>query len=268
MGTGYGLILAISIILNIFLYLKNRKIKKEEIVEIQKVKEENKFNNVSSVTVKEIMTPRTSIYAIDKKTTLKENLKEIIEQGFSRIPIYNETIDDICGILYTKDILGANLNRKVEAYIKKAIYVPETMNISKLFEEFRLKQNHMAIIIDEYGCTAGIVTIEDILEEFVGEIRDEYDIETDNIVKISENIYDILGETTVDEIDEQIKVNIPLSEEYETISGFVQYKLGKVAEENDQLKEQNYIIKIMKVENKRIIKLRMILLKVEGEENE
>ena len=212
--------------------------------------------------------PRTSIYAIDKKTTLKENLKEIIEQGFSRIPIYNETIDDICGILYTKDILGANLNRKVEAYIKKAIYVPETMNISKLFEEFRLKQNHMAIIIDEYGCTAGIVTIEDILEEFVGEIRDEYDIETDNIVKISENIYDILGETTVDEIDEQIKVNIPLSEEYETISGFVQYKLGKVAEENDQLKEQNYIIKIMKVENKRIIKLRMILLKVEGEENE
>ena len=214
------------------------------------------------------MTPRTSIYAIDKKTTLKENLKEIIEQGFSRIPIYNETIDDICGILYTKDILGANLNRKVEAYIKKAIYVPETMNISKLFEEFRLKQNHMAIIIDEYGCTAGIVTIEDILEEFVGEIRDEYDIETDNIVKISENIYDILGETTVDEIDEQIKVNIPLSEEYETISGFVQYKLGKVAEENDQLKEQNYIIKIMKVENKRIIKLRMILLKVEGEENE
>lgn len=214
------------------------------------------------------MTPRTSIYAIDKKTTLKENLKEIIEQGFSRIPIYNETIDDICGILYTKDILGANLNRKVEAYIKKAIYVPETMNISKLFEEFRLKQNHMAIIIDEYGCTAGIVTIEDILEEFVGEIRDEYDIETDNIVKVSENIYDILGETTVDEIDEQIKVNIPLSEEYETISGFVQYKLGKVAEENDQLKEQNYIIKIMKVENKRIIKLRMILLKVEGEENE
>lgn len=142
------------------------------------------------------------------------------------------------------------------------------MNISKLFEEFRLKQNHMAIIIDEYGCTAGIVTIEDILEEFVGEIRDEYDIETDNIVKVSESIYDILGETTVDEIDEQIKVNIPLSEEYETISGFVQYKLGKVAEENDQLKEQNYIIKIMKVENKRIIKLRMILLKVEGEENE
>lgn len=118
------------------------------------------------------------------------------------------------------------------------MYVPETMNIFKLFDDFRNKQNHMAIIIDEYGGTSGIVTIEDILEEYVGEIRDEYDTETDNIVRISENIFDVLGETTVDEIDEEIEINIPLSDEYETISGYVQYKLGKVAKENDQVTEK------------------------------
>ena len=126
----------------------------------------------------------------------------------------------------------------------------------------------MAIIIDEYGGTSGIVTIEDILEEFVGDIRDEYDVEADSIVKISDNIYDVLGETTVDEIDEEINISIPLSEEYETISGFVQYKLGQVAKENDQVTLDKYIIKVMSVENKRIVKVRIILLDEEGEKDD
>lgn len=267
MGTfGLIIVLVISIIFNIYFYINLKNIKKEE--QIEKKEEEEKELKVNSVTVKEIMTPRTSIYALDKDQILKDNLDEIIEQGFSRIPVYNESIDNICGILYLKDILNADLDQKIEKYIRQAMYVTETMNIFKLFDDFRNKQNHMAIIIDEYGGTSGIVTIEDILEEYVGEIRDEYDTETDNIVRISENIFDVLGETTVDEIDEEIEINIPLSDEYETISGYVQYKLGKVAKENDQVTEKSYIIKVMSVENKRIIKVRIITLNEEGEDHD
>ena len=246
MGTfGLIIVLVISIIFNIYFYINLKNIKKEE--QIEKKEEEEKELKVNSVTVKEIMTPRTSIYALDKDQILKDN---------------------ICGILYLKDILNADLDQKIEKYIRQAMYVPETMNIFKLFDDFRNKQNHMAIIIDEYGGTSGIVTIEDILEEYVGEIRDEYDTETDNIVRISENIFDVLGETTVDEIDEEIEINIPLSDEYETISGYVQYKLGKVAKENDQVTEKSYIIKVMSVENKRIIKVRIITLNEEGEDHD
>ena len=269
MEIGIGLILAISVLLNIYLIVT--RIKQEKTVSILEEKEEKtEESNVelSSSTVKEIMTPRTSIYALDKDQTLEENIDEIIEQGFSRIPVYKESIDDIRGILYLKDIINVDNKQKIEKYMRKAMYVPETMNISKLFEDFRIKQNHMAIIIDEYGGTSGIVTIEDILEEFVGDIRDEYDVEADSIVKISDNIYDVLGETTVDEIDEEINISIPLSEEYETISGFVQYKLGQVAKENDQVTLDKYIIKVMSVENKRIVKVRIILLDEEGEKDD
>lgn len=262
MGTIIGLIvvLIISIAFNIFFYFNFKNI--EKIEEDLDKEEELKIN---SVTVKEIMTPRTSIYALDKNEVLKDNLDEIVEQGFSRIPVYDESIDNICGILYIKDILKVDINQKVEKYMRKAMYVPETKNIYKLFDEFRNKQNHMAIIIDEYGGTSGIVTIEDILEEYVGEIRDEYDVEVDNIVKIAENIYDILGETTVDEIDEELDIDIPISEEYETISGYVQYMLGKVAVENDQVTDSNFIVKVMSVENKRITKVRLIITLEEGE---
>ncbi len=250
MEIGIGLILSISVILNIYLIVT--RIKQEKTVSILEEKEEKtEESNVklSSSTVKEIMTPRTSIYALDKDQTLEENIDEIIEQGFSRIPVYKESIDDIRGILYLKDIINVDNKQKIEKYMRKAMYVPETMNISKLFEDFRIKQNHMA-------------------KEFVGDIRDEYDVEADSIVKISDNIYDVLGETTVDEIDEEINISIPLSEEYETISGFVQYKLGQVAKENDQVTLDKYIIKVMSVENKRIVKVRIILLDEEGEKDD
>lgn len=275
MYTRLSLILLIIIIIIdkiiIMLLIKELRLQRlhnqEAIKEIEEKEKEER--NYIETTVKEVMTPRTSIFALNIEETIAQNLDEIVEQGFSRIPLYSDSIDNIVGILYVKDILKVDKNQKLGSLSRKAIYVPESMRISKMFEEFKLKQSHLAIIIDEYGGTSGIVTIEDILEETFGEIRDEYDVEVDSIVKISDSLYDIVGDTLVEEINEQLDVNLPVSDEYDTISGFVQYKLGKVAEKDDQVKDTGYVIKVIQVENKRIEKIRLVItsLKEENYEN-
>ncbi|WP_197407597.1 hemolysin family protein [Oceanivirga salmonicida] len=247
----------------------------KKLMEINESSNEEDIKNMKNdmvefidTTVKEIMTPRTSIFALEMNEKLIDVLDEIIAQGFSRIPIYEENIDNIKGILYIKDILNADTNEKISNYVKKAFYVPETKMIYKLLEEFKTNQKHIAIIIDEYGGTAGLVSIEDILEEIVGEIRDEYDIEEDKIKKIADNIFEIQGETLVEEINDEIDIMLPVSEEYDTISGYVQYNLGKVAKVNDQINEKKYIIRVLESENKRIKKVKIILLNLGGNANE
>ncbi len=124
----------------------------------------------------------------------------------------------------------------------------------------------MAIIIDEYGGTLGIITIEDLLEEIVGEIRDEFDQEEESIQQIRETIYDIKGDTLIEELNDKVSMNIPISEEYDTVSGYVQDKLGKVAEVSDQVKGNGFILKVMDVNNKRIEKIRVIITENNNEE--
>jgi membrane protein len=123
----------------------------------------------------------------------------------------------------------------------------------------------MAIIIDEYGGTLGIVTIEDLLEEIVGEIRDEFDQEEENIQQIKETIYDIKGDTVIEELNEELETDIPISEEYDTVSGYVQDELGKVAEVGDQVKGNGFILKVMEVDNKRIEKIRVVITEKNNE---
>ena len=222
----------------------------------------------SDTTVREILTPRTAVFALEAEKTLGEVWQDIIEQGFSRIPIYDEQIDNIIGILYLKDLIKydrVNDSRiTVKELIREAYYVPATKTLVELLEEFRNKQNHMAIILDEYGGTLGIITIEDLLEEIVGEIRDEFDQEEENIQQIKETLYDIKGETGIEDLNEEIGIDIPLSEEYETVAGFIQSELGRVAELNDQIKKDNYILKVLEIDNKRIDKVRVILPKDKG----
>ena len=124
----------------------------------------------------------------------------------------------------------------------------------------------MAIIIDEYGGTLGIITIEDLLEEIVGEIRDEFDQEEESIQQIRETIYDIKGDTLIEELNDEVSIDIPISEEYDTVSGYVQDKLGKVAEVSDQVKGNGFILKVMDVNNKRIEKIRVIVTENNNEE--
>lgn len=232
-------------------------------VEVEEKEMIHSIFNFTDTTVKEIMTPRTSIIAFDKDEILDNVWNDIIEHEFSRIPIFNESIDDIIGILYTKDLLKYTKNYaaniKLESLCKPVAYVPETKHLTDMLEYFRREQLHMAIIIDEYGGTLGLITIEDLLEEIVGEIRDEYDIEEEKISTKGEDIYEILGETLVEEINEELGIDIELSEEYDTISGYIQYKLGKVANIDDKVTTEGYIIQVLKVDNNKIEKIKLVI---------
>ena len=226
----------------------------------------------SDTTVKEIMTPRRAVFALDMERTLGEVWDEIVEQGFSRIPVYNENIDRIAGIAHIKDLLKyrkvENSNLKMKELMKEAYFVPVTKTLVELLEEFKRKQTHMAVIIDEYGGTLGIVTIEDLLEEIVGEIRDEFDQEEESIQQIRETLFDIKGDTLTEELNEELDINIPLSEEYDTVAGYIQDKLGKVAETGNQVKGEGYILKVMEVDNKRIEKIRVVITEKNSEEKD
>lgn len=218
----------------------------------------------SNTTVREVLTPRIMVFALDMNRNLGEVWEEIINQGFSRIPVYDGKIDRIVGILHTKDLLKydriRDKNIKLKDLIKDVLFVPVTKNLVEMLEEFKKKRTHIAVIIDEYGGTEGIVTIEDLIEEIVGEIQDEFDQEEDIFQKIGEKVFDIRGDIAVEEINEEFNINIPLSEEYDTISGYVYFELGKVAKVSDQVRGNNFILKIMEMDNKRIEKIRVIIL--------
>ena len=224
----------------------------------------------SETTVKEILTPRRDVFALEAESKIDDVWNEILDQGFTRIPIYTETIDKIVGTVHMKDLLRYDKktgeNPPIKDFMKEAYFVPITKPLVELLEEFKLKQLHMAIVIDEYGGTQGIVTIEDLLEEIVGEIRDEFDQEEENIQQIREKIFDIKGDTPIEEVNDKLEIEIPLSEEYDTISGYIQDKLGKVADVFDQVKGDNFVLKVTDVDNKRVERVRAVIIEQEKEE--
>ena len=224
----------------------------------------------TDTTVGEILTPRITVFALEMEKTLEEVWDEIIEQGFSRIPIYDKTIDKIIGILHTKELLKYDRQKdgkvRLKELTKKAFFIPTTKTLVEVLEDFKRKRTHIAIIVDEYGGTEGIVTIEDVIEEIVGEIQDEFDQEDEVIQQIGEKVYDIRSDISIEEVNDEFEIDIPLSEEYDTISGYIQDELGKVAEEGDQVRGTNFILKVMEVDNKRIEKIRVIIMEKDKEQ--
>lgn len=224
----------------------------------------------TDTTVGEILTPRITVFALEMEKTLEEVWDEIIEQGFSRIPIYDKTIDKIIGILHTKELLKYDRQKDGKVMLKeltkKAFFIPTTKTLVEVLEDFKRKRTHIAIIVDEYGGTEGIVTIEDVIEEIVGEIQDEFDQEDEVIQQIGEKVYDIRSDISIEEVNDEFEIDIPLSEEYDTISGYIQDELGKVAEEGDQVRGTNFILKVMEVDNKRIEKIRVIIMEKDKEQ--
>ena len=203
------------------------------------------------------MTHRTDIFAVDVTADIIEELNDLDEYKYSRIPVYEETIDNIIGVLYVKDLLKAFATRKqikIKSLIRDAYFVPKSKPINEIFKDLQINQKHIAIVIDEYGGTAGLITMEDILEELVGNIFDEYDDEKNDYEKIDDNTYLINGSVSLHELEKILDVEIPEGD-YETLSGYLLELLGKLPEdENDTIIETDEVTyKIEEYEDKRIM---------------
>lgn len=227
--------------------------------------EREMINNVfefNDKTASEIMVPRKEVYALDMNLSISKVIEEISDNEdfrYSRIPVYDETIDEIKGIVYIKDILLSTKNKsvKVKNLVKEAYYIPETKPLNELFEDLRKNRKQIAIVVDEYGGTAGIVTMEDILEEIVGEIYDEYDLVENNIEKVDENTYVLNGSVSVGDVEKALDIEIPEGD-YETISGYLIEELGRIPDEKEKpvIETDEVIYKIEDVKDKRIIKIK------------
>jgi len=213
-------------------------------------------------TVKEVMVPRMDMVCVEKDTPIEEILNLVKEKGHSRIPIYSEKIDNIVGILFVKDLLPyMNGEKEIPGLldlVRKTYFVPESKMIDELMREFQRERIHMAIVVDEYGGTAGLVTLEDVLEEIVGEIRDEYDKETPLIRQVEENVWLIEGKIDIEDINESLDLNISTEEDYESLGGLIFSLLGRIPQEKEEVQYQNYRMIIEKVHRQRIKKVRMI----------
>lgn len=240
--------------------LKQRKMEgvvdEEEQLMIENVLE------LSETTAAEIMTPRTDIVAVEVNSNLKNVLETITSAGHSRVPVYEENIDKIVGLIYAKDLLGDigqnkadfNLSEK----IRQAYFVPETKFIRELLHEFQNQKLHIAIVLDEYGGTAGIVTLEDIIEELVGEITDEYEKKPPEPIKqIDENTIEVDARTYVDDLNNSFGLNIPEDEDYDTIGGFVLSHLGYIPKTGASFDYENLKFSICSAEARRIKVIRI-----------
>ncbi len=236
--------------------------------------EKELINNVfefNDIVASEIMTHRTDMYAIEINQDLYELLDEIDEYKYSRIPVYSESIDNIEGILFLKDILKLVSTRKeikIADIMREAYFVPETKPIDEIFEELQANKMQMAIVVDEYGGTAGVLTMEDILEELVGNIFDEYDDIEFEYKKLDDNTYLIDGSVSLYELKKILDVEIPEGD-YETLSGYLIEKLGRLPEEGEYpiIEDDKLTYKIQEFEDKRIRWVKVCKNKQEINEN-
>lgn len=210
---------------------------------------------------KQIMVPRQNITSIDFADDLNEIINKIMESGYSRIPVYENSIDNIIGVFYTKEIIREFVKRKgilshedLRELMRESFFVVGSKKISDLLKIFQQKKQHLAIVIDEFGGTEGIITLEDILEELVGEIQDEEDDEEKLVDKVGENIFWVKATQPLDEINESLPKKLTVSEEseYNTLAGFILHALEDIPEENQEFDLENYHFKILKMNNKSV----------------
>jgi putative hemolysin len=234
----------------------------EESGVLENIEKEMIFNifDFADLQIKDVMVQRVDISAIDSEATYDEVMDEIKSKQFSRIPVYSETIDNIIGIINVKDFVMVENIREdfsIDKYMREAYYTFEFKKIIEVFKEMKKTRNHIAIVLDEYGGTVGLVTIEDLLEEIVGEIEDEYDTENNSIKFIKDNEYIVDGSTRIHDIAELLNVNIDL-EEFDSVGGLMIGKLGRIPEEKEKTEINNITFIAEEVEKNRIKKIRLI----------
>jgi putative hemolysin len=208
--------------------------------------------------VREVMTPRPDMVAIQGGATLEELRALFREQEYSRIPVYGENLDNILGIVYVKDLIqlppGGDTT-PIETLVRPALVVPETKRVPELLREFQRNQQQIAIVVDEYGGTAGLVTIEDLLEEIVGEIRDEYDVETEPFVEEGEGVFVFSGKVNIDDVSERLGVSIE-PDGFETVGGYVLTRVGRVPSPGETFELDGLLVEVLEAERRRIHKVR------------
>ena len=218
---------------------------------------------LSEVTAREVMVPRIDVVAIPAEARIEAAVELIVATGHSRVPIYEGSIDNVIGIVYAKDILkhlrSGRLEDMVRPLARPAHFVPEAKKVDELLQELQQRRVHMAIVVDEYGGTAGIITIEDLLEEIVGEIRDEYDQAEETWVEridAHEAIMD--ARTSIREVNEVMNLDLP-AEASDTLGGLVYDLLGKVPVKGDEVRVDGSLIQVMSTEGRRIGKVRLVV---------
>ncbi len=258
-----------------------KKVTEEEIEEIMAAGEEEGLINeeenamIRSIlqfrdtVVREVMVSRTDMACISSDATVSEILREIIACGHSRMPVYEETIDNIIGLVYAKDLLkywGMEASAiKLKNIMRTPYFVPETKNLEELLQEFKRKRMHIAIVIDEYGGTSGLVTIEDVLEQIVGDIQDEYDLEEEWITCLPDGAYEVDGRLPIEELEEQLGIGIE-RDKFDTVSGLIYHLTGRIPRTGEDIDAGRFRLVILDADERKIKKVRVIMKKEDMEE--
>ena len=212
-------------------------------------------------TVGEIITPRVDIVSLKSDESIDKAMDIIGERQFSKIPIYKDTIDNIKGILYAKDIIpylmGSRSNVNLQTLARQPFFVPETKPIDDLMEEFKLRKTSIAIVVDEWGGTEGLVTLEDVVEEVMGEIRDPYDQEESNVLKQSDGSFIVDGSITIYDLEEETDIEFPEDRDYDTLGGFILDILTDIPQTGEQVEFNDMVFTVQTVENNRIGKIKI-----------
>ena len=211
--------------------------------------------------VGEIITPRVDIVSLKSDESIDKAMDIIGERQFSKIPIYKDTIDNIKGILYAKDIIpylmGSRPNVNLQTLARQPFFVPETKPIDDLMEEFKLRKTSIAIVVDEWGGTEGLVTLEDVVEEVMGEIRDPYDQEESNVLKQSDGSFIVEGSITIYDLEEETDIEFPEDRDYDTLGGFILDILTDIPQTGEQVEFNDMVFTVQTVENNRIGKIKI-----------
>jgi len=219
------------------------------------------IEELSDTTVKEVMVARTDMVYVSIATSLDELLHTVTECGHSRIPVYEGTIDNVVGILYVKDLLRYMIQKeeeiKISSIIRKPYFVPESKKLHSLLREFKRRKVHMAMVVDEYGGTSGVVCLEDIIEMIVGDIQDEFDNETEEILKIGEDNYLCDARSSISDINEQLGINLP-EDDFDTLGGYVFHLLGRIPVQYEKISAGNLNFIIQDISGHKINTVKII----------
>ncbi|WP_438970731.1 HlyC/CorC family transporter [Methylophaga sp.] len=226
--------------------------------------------SVSQMQARDIMLPRSQVVMVSRDAPAEETLKLVTETAHSRFPVIDDDRDDVIGILLAKDLLSAvvasgDFNFELRELLRPAVFIPESKRLNVLLREFRARRNHMAIVVDEYGGVAGIITIENVLEQIVGEIEDEHDIDDDApILQRSEDTYTIKALTMVEDFNEFFETDWS-DEDFDTVGGYVMNQFGHLPERGEQITVDRFQFTVLRADNRRLYLLKMVVMPPEDE---